>query len=77
MGPAFYIIAILGCADGGDTCQQVRVAPISYASADACALAVPAVLAGSTDVDAPEIKAECRASAAPQMTQAAKLKTAG
>jgi hypothetical protein len=70
MGPALYIIAILGCADGGDLCQQVRLAPTTYVSADACALAVPAVLARSTDVDAPEIKAECRASGAPQMTSA-------
>ena len=77
MGPALFIIAILGCADGGDTCQQVRIAPASYVSADACALAVPGVLANNTDVDAPEIKAECRAARAPEMTQADKAKTAG
>ena len=77
MGPALYIIAILSCADGGDACQDVRVAPVSYASADACALAVPGVLAGNTDIDAPEIKAECRASGALLMTRADKVKTAG
>ena len=77
MGPALYIIAILGCADGGDRCEQVRVAPVGYGNADACALAVPSVLAGSTDVDAPEIEAECRASGAPQMTRAGKTKPAG
>ena len=77
MGPALYIIAILSCGDAGGACQDVRVAPTSYLTADACALAVPAVLANASDVDAPEIKAECRASGAPQMTRAEKAKTAG
>ena len=77
MGPALYIIAILSCGDAGGVCQDVRVAPTRYVSADACALAVPGVLADATDVDAPEIKAECRSSVAPQMTRAEKAKTAG
>jgi len=70
MGPALFVIAILGCGDAGDSCRDVRTAPASYVSADACALAAPGVLAESTDVDAPEIKVECRRVAAPQMTDA-------
>ena len=69
MGPALFFIAILGCADGGDACREIRTTPMIYASADACALAAPGVLATSTDVDAPEIKVECRANAAPQLTR--------
>ena len=69
MGPALYIIAILGCGDGG-ACEQVRLAPATYASRDACALAAPAVLARSTDVDAPEIRAECRSAGGPEMARA-------
>ena len=70
MGPALFFIAIMGCGDGGDNCRDVRIAPISYVSADACALAAPGVLATSTDVDAPEIKVECRPGAGAQMTRA-------
>lgn len=70
MGPALYIIAILGCGDGGQVCQQVRLAPATYASHDACALAAPGVLARNTDVDAPEIRVECRSLGGPAMVQA-------
>ncbi len=52
MGPVSYVIAILGCADGGAACQQVAVAPARYESAAACEAATGNVLAGSTDFSA-------------------------
>ena len=60
MGPVSYVIAILGCADGGAACQQVAVAPARYESAAACQAATGDVLAGSTDFDFPTLVARCR-----------------
>ena len=60
MGPVSYVIAILGCADGGAACQQVAVAPSRYESAAACEAATGDVLAGSTDFDFPTLVARCR-----------------
>lgn len=65
MGPVSYVIAILGCADGGAACQQVALAPARYESAAACEAATGNVLAGSTDFDFPTIVARCRAAKAP------------
>lgn len=61
MGPVSYLIAIMGCADGGAACQQVAVAPARYESAAACQAATGEVLAGSTDFDFPTLVARCRA----------------
>ena len=60
MTPAFFIIAILGCGDGGTACEPVRVADAHYASMDACAGATAAVLMRNTDLQYPEVTAQCR-----------------
>lgn len=60
MGPVSYVIAILGCADGGAACQQVAIAPARYESAAACEAATGGVLSGSTDFDFPTLVARCR-----------------
>lgn len=65
MGPVSYVIAILGCADGGASCQQVAVAPARYESAAACEAATGNVLAGSTDFDFPTMVARCREAKGP------------
>ena len=39
MGPAFYVIAILGCGEADSACQQVRVAEPVYQSVEACTAA--------------------------------------
>ncbi|WP_338502164.1 hypothetical protein V6R86_03545 [Sphingomonas kaistensis] len=65
MGPVSYVIAILGCADGGAACQQVAIAPARYESAAACEAASGDVLAGSTDFDFPTIVAKCRSAKSP------------
>ncbi|HEU4961294.1 MAG TPA: hypothetical protein VFT56_12910 [Sphingomonas sp.] len=62
MNPIFYVIAIMGCADGGQACQQQRVEPIHYVTPAACQAAMPDALARNTDLDYPTIQAACRAS---------------
>ena len=65
MGPVSFLIAIMGCADGGAACQQVAVAPSRYESAAACEAATGGVLASSTDFDFPTLIARCRAAKGP------------
>lgn len=74
MGPVSYVIAILGCADGGSTCQQVAIAPSLYESAQACEAATGNILAGSTDFDFPTIVARCRTAKSPAAVQRAPVR---
>lgn len=64
MGPAAYVIAILGCADGSAACQPVATMPTRYESQAACSAATNDVLAQNSDFDFPTIVAECRTSRA-------------
>jgi len=65
MGAGYFIIAILGCADGGTGCAPVATVPTQYASEAACAAAAPEALINNSDLDFPTLIAECRAIAAP------------
>jgi hypothetical protein len=65
MGPVSYVIAIMGCADGGASCQQVAIAPSRYESVAACEAASGDVLSASTDFDFPTLVARCRAAKGP------------
>ena len=65
MGPGYFVIAIMGCADGAATCTPVATAPTHYATEAACAAATPGVLARNTDLDFPTLLAECRATNVP------------
>ena len=60
MGPVFYVIAIMGCSDGGAQCAQQRIEPARYASAAQCLAGMPAALIRNTDLDFPTLKAACR-----------------
>lgn len=64
MGPMGYVIAILGCADGGSACQTVATPSDRYESAAQCAAARGSALEANTDLDFPTIIAECRPSSA-------------
>lgn len=66
MGPGYFVIAILGCADGGTACAPVATVPVHYASQDACAAAAPDALLDNSDLDFPTLVAECRAVAPPK-----------
>ncbi len=59
MGPAGYLLAILGCGEGEANCQQVAVQPMVYESRAACLAATEAALADA-EAPYPVIVADCR-----------------
>ena len=66
MGPALYLIAILGCGEGDASCQQVQIAEPRFATEAACTAATASVLERYTDLAYPSVVAQCRpAGAAP------------
>lgn len=65
MGPVGYVIAILGCADGGSSCQVAATLAPRYESASQCQAAREPALDANTDLDFPTLIAECRSSITP------------
>ena len=61
MGPGYFVIAILGCADGGSACTPVATLPTQYSSQAECSAATNAALEANTDFDFPTLLAQCRA----------------
>ncbi|HYW16146.1 MAG TPA: hypothetical protein VE891_08330 [Allosphingosinicella sp.] len=59
MGPAIFIIAIMGCGEGDSPCQQVKTLEARYESQAACTAATEAALTRHTDIDFPVVAAEC------------------
>jgi hypothetical protein len=55
-----YVMAIMGCGDGGLGCQEVRMVDTRYASLAACQQAASAQLIANSDLDYPEMLATCR-----------------
>ena len=64
MGPVGYMIAILGCADGGSSCQVAATLAPRYESAAQCQAAREAALDANSDLDFPTLVAQCRRSSA-------------
>ena len=60
MGPGYFVIAILGCADGSVSCTPVATVPTHYATQAACSAATGEALARNSDLDVPTLVAECR-----------------
>lgn len=60
MGPGYFVIAILGCADGGTSCTPVATLPAHYASQTECAAATVPALEKNSDFDFPTLLARCR-----------------
>ena len=60
MGPAAFVIAIMGCADGGNACQAIETLPARYHNEAACEAATPAALYRGGKYDFPTIVVECR-----------------
>ncbi|HET7316156.1 MAG TPA: hypothetical protein VFI88_01870 [Sphingomicrobium sp.] len=63
MEPAYFLIAILGCADGSVACTPVMTVPTRYESEAACTAAAPGVLMNNTNFDYPSLLAQCRPAA--------------
>ncbi len=70
MGSGYFVIAIMGCADGGAACTPVATLPTHYASQAECSAATHAALQSNTDFDFPKLLAQCRAGGAPAAAQA-------
>lgn len=60
MGPGYFVIAILGCADGGAGCTPVATLPAHYASVEECTAATAPALEANSDFDFPTLLARCR-----------------
>jgi hypothetical protein len=60
MGPGYFVIAILGCADGGTACTHVATLQTRYESAAACSAATAGALEEHNDFDFPTLVARCR-----------------
>ena len=65
MGPGFFVIAIMGCADGSAACSPVATLPTRYESQSQCAAHTAVALASNSDFDFPTLMAECRPGKAP------------
>lgn len=65
MGPAYFVIAILGCADGGAQCTPVATLQTHYATAAECSTATGPALEANSNFDFPTLLAQCHAANAP------------
>lgn len=59
MGPAIFILAILGCGDDNAPCQTVAVMPTQYRSVAACDAAIEDAIQRHLDTDYPIVVAQC------------------
>jgi hypothetical protein len=64
MGPAIFIIAIMGCGEGDSPCQQVKTLEARFETQAACTAATEAALTENADIDFPVVAAECVAAGA-------------
>lgn len=64
MGPGYFVIAILGCADGGTACTPVATLQTHYATALQCSAATATALEQNNNFDFPTLLARCRPGAA-------------
>lgn len=61
MGPAVFVMAILGCGEASDMCEPVATSPVRYESAESCNAATAAAIERHSDALYPVVVAECRA----------------
>jgi acyl-CoA synthetase (AMP-forming)/AMP-acid ligase II len=60
MGLGYFVIAILGCADGGSACTPVATLQTHYATEAQCSAATSAALLENSNFDFPTLLARCR-----------------
>jgi hypothetical protein len=70
MGPGYFVIAILGCADGGGSCVPVTTLQAHYANVAECSAATPAALEANSQFDFPTLVARCRAATSMKTAEA-------
>lgn len=76
MEPLFFVMAIMGCADGSANCAEARVEPARYTTMQQCRAAMPAALMRNSDIDFPVVTAACRQNGQ-QMVQTQRAKNTG
>jgi hypothetical protein len=74
MGPGYFVIAILGCADSGSACTQVTTLQTRYESEAQCSAATAASLERNNNFDYPMLVARCRANKTPAAADAQRPK---
>lgn len=60
MGPGIFLIAIMGCADGGSQCTKIDTLPARYETHSACVAATSAALETNNRYDYPTLVAQCQ-----------------
>ena len=60
MGPAYFVIAIMGCGDGGVACQTVATPARHYPTEQACLAGRGDALMANSDLDFPTLLAQCQ-----------------
>lgn len=60
MGPAIYVMAILGCGEADVACQQVGLTDARYESLEACNAATAMAVMKNIDLSFPVVAAQCR-----------------
>ena len=73
MGLAYFVIAILGCADGGGSCTTVATLETHYSSEAECTAATSGALVDNSQFDFPTLVASC----SPHETKSADLQRQG
>ena len=73
MGLTYFVIAILGCADGGSSCTTVATLGTHYSSEAECTAATSGALVDNSQFDFPTLVASCR----PHETKSADLQRQG
>lgn len=64
MGPALFVIAILGCGEGDAPCEQVRRLDTPYQTQASCMAATEAAMIANSETDYPVVVAQCVAAGA-------------
>ena len=59
MGPAYFVIAIMGCGDGASDCRTVATPAAHYTSEQSCLAARDQTLMSNSDLDFPMLLAQC------------------
>ena len=71
MGPAHFVLAVLGCGDAETMCREVRIVEARYQSAAECMAAMNDQLSANSDLAFPVLMGRCRP-ASPQMAEGKK-----
>lgn len=59
MGPALFVIAIMGCGESDASCTTVRTLEPRYETRAACLAASEAAITRNSDIDYPVVVAQC------------------